>query len=304
MSADGGIDRHQSTRQRASVRLTRSTPATLAALAAVVFAVGHPAVVSAQDGPTPEEAVERARALERGGHAVDALSYLEDLVAEDGGPLAEEPEVLLEAARLANTAEQVRALARRALESTRTARILYAAHVLMGDSYFAQAMYQSASIEYEQASRHSPGRGPGEAELKRARSVLASGDAEEAVAAFRDIVVESEPEGDMRPQAELGLAISLMEAGRPEEAGRQFEDVAESYPEHDLRAQALAGAAESYIRVGDLVTAAAVLEQLEEGYPGTYEGVVGRERLRDIRESLPDTLAAANADSVSKMPAP
>ncbi|MBN2564243.1 MAG: tetratricopeptide repeat protein, partial [Candidatus Eisenbacteria bacterium] len=168
------------------------------ALVPALIVAGPTARAQAQDGPTAREAVERARALERSGHPGDAWSYLEHLVTVDDGPLAGEAEVLLEAARLADSSEQARALALRAIEGTRSARILYAARILRGDSYFAQAMYQTASREYEEASRHAPGRGPGAAELKRARSILASGDTEAAIVAYENIVGGSAAADDTR----------------------------------------------------------------------------------------------------------
>ena len=59
-----------------------------------------------------------------------------DLV-DDDGPLAREAEVLLEAARLAATAEQSRDYAARAIGRTRNSGLLYAAHILRADALFA-----------------------------------------------------------------------------------------------------------------------------------------------------------------------
>ncbi|MBN2566326.1 MAG: tetratricopeptide repeat protein, partial [Candidatus Eisenbacteria bacterium] len=104
------------------------------------------------------------------------------------------------------------------------------------------------------------------------------------------------------PPAELGLATALLEAGRPEEAGRLFERVAEANPEHDLRAQALAGAAESYLTEGDIAAAARALGRVAQDYPDSYEAVVARERLRGLEDAQQDTLAPAGVDSLGDVP--
>jgi tetratricopeptide (TPR) repeat protein len=257
----------------------------------------------ADDVPTAQDAIERARALERAGHADDAEAYLAGLVEQETGPLAGEADVLLEAARVSDSPEDVRALAGRAIERTRNARILHEAHILRGDSYYAQRLYLTASSEYESAARYAQGRGPGTADLKRARSILASGDAEAAVAAYEDLVGRCSREDEARPAAELGLGTSLLAAGRAEEAAVQFDKTLEANAESELRAQVLAGAARSYAEIGDIAQAAERLERLVELDPSGYEAVIARERLREYEPVLADTLVPVEADSLPESPA-
>jgi tetratricopeptide (TPR) repeat protein len=252
----------------------------------------------ADDAPDASEAIEQARALARDGYTEHAEAYLLDLVATDGGPLADEPEVLLEAARLASDVTVARSLAFRAIEHTRSSRIVHAARLLRGDSYFAEGLYLTAAVEYEEAAKHAPGRGAAAADLKLARSILASGDPESAVETYEDIVAGSSPDDGLRPEAELGLATALLEAGRAEEAARRFEQAAEAHPDHQLRARALFGAARSVATLGDIARAAELFGQLVETYSDSYEAVLARERLRELEPALSDTAVPSEADSL------
>ncbi|MFH1689493.1 MAG: tetratricopeptide repeat protein [Candidatus Eisenbacteria bacterium] len=259
----------------------------LVVAAAVVICIAPPAW--SDDVATAGEAVEKARALARQGHQSDAEAYLAELVREEGGPLAGDATVLLEAARLSSSAEDSRTYAARAIERTRSSALLEAAHTLIGDSYFAESLYVSASHEYEQAARHSSDRGSGPADLKRARSILASGDAGAAVEAYRAIVGLGATPGETTPLAEVGLATALLAAGRPEEAAEQFEATARIYVESEMRPQALAGAAQSRDATGADSLAVAALRRLLSDHPDSYEAVLARERLRNY--SFPDSTA-------------
>ena len=239
------------------------------------------------DVPTPEEAVEKARALVRQGHVTDAEAYLANLVSEDGGSHAGNAIVLLEAARLASSAEESRAYAARAIERTRSDALLEEAHMLRGDSYFAENLYISASHEYKEATGHSSKRGPGLADLKRARSILAAGDAGAAVEAYRAIADWGATPGGITFVAEVGLARALLAGGRAAEAAEQFERTARVCEEREVRVRALAGAAESHEAARADAQAVAALERLLADYPDSYEAVLARERLRTY--SLPDS---------------
>ena len=263
-----------------SARRTPSAAAGRAVLAAAALAFCL-AVPAWCDGvPTPEEAVAKARALVGQGRQTDAETYLKDLVAEENGAHAENATVLLEAARLSTSAETSRAYAARAIERTRNDALLEAAHMLRGDSYFAESFYISASREYEKAATHSSSRGPGLADLRRARSILAGGDAGAAVEAYRAIADWGATPGEMTPVAEVGLARALLAAGRPEEAAEQFERTARVYAENEVRVRALAGAAESHEAAGADTAAVAALAVLVSDYPSSYEAVLAREKLR------------------------
>jgi hypothetical protein len=280
-------------RRPATVTLLRS----LAAATAVVICVAGP--VLGDDAPTEEAAIERARALVRQGDQEDAEAYLAELTLEGEGPHAGSAAVLLEAARLVSSADDCRAYATRAIERTRSGEMLEAAHMLIGDSYFAERLYLSASLAYEEAARHSPGRGPGTAALMRARSILASGDAGAAAEAYREIAEWGATPTEITPRAELGLARSLLEAGRPGEAAEQFGLTARVYEEPEIRAAALAGAADSHVAAGEPQAAADALRDLLECCPDTYEAVLAQEHLR--RLPPPDSLAlpGAAADSTT-----
>jgi tetratricopeptide (TPR) repeat protein len=257
-----------------------------------------------EDTPTAEEAVEKARALVAQGHQSDAEEYLAELLDEKNGPLAESATLLVEAARLATTMEDCRTYANRAIRRTRNSDLLEAAHMLLGDSYYAESLYVSASAEYEKAARHSSGRGPGVADLKRARSILASGDAGAAVEAFREMADWGATPTELTPIAEVGLATALLAAGRPAEAAEQFERTARVFPESEFRPRALAGAAESHEAAGADSAALAALLQLVADHPDDYEAVLARERLRGY--ALPDSAAleAVEADSAAAVDEP
>jgi tetratricopeptide (TPR) repeat protein len=252
------------------------------------------------DIPTPEEAIEKARALVRQDQQSDAEAYLAELLNEEDGPHSESAVLLVGAARLVGSTELVRAYAARAIERTRSDALLEAAHMLRADSYFAENLYVSASQEYEAAAKYSSQRGPGLADLKRARSILAAGDAGAAVEAFRAIADWGSTPGEITPAAEIGLARALLAAGRTAEAAELFERTASVYRESEVRVRALAGAAESHEASGADSAAVAALNRLLADYPDSYEAVLAREALRtySFAESTllysedPDTTAA------------
>ena len=267
---------------------TAGAPSVVAAVAAALVLLVT-AGAFGDDEPTAEEAVERARALVRQGQQADAEEYLATLVREEGGPHARDPEVLLEAARLSTSGAACRAYAQRAIENTRDSSVIEAARMLMGDSYFAESLYLSASIEYEHAARHASQRGPGEADLKRARSILASGDAGAAAEAYREIADWGATPNEVTAEADVGLGRALLEAGRPIEAAEQFETAARIHEDGGIRRRALKGAAESHEASGHHAEAVAALELLLAGYPDSYEGVLAREKLRTY--AVPDSSA-------------
>ncbi|MCK4409698.1 MAG: hypothetical protein KAW67_06405, partial [Candidatus Eisenbacteria sp.] len=270
-----------------SARREPSAAVARAALTAAAFTLCLAAPAWCGDIPTPGEAVEKARALVRQGQQSDAEAYLAELVSEEDGRHAGNALVLLEAARLFDSAEESRAYAARAIERARGDALLEAAHMLRGDSYFAENLYISASQEYEAAAKHSSKRGPGLADLKRARSILASGDAGAAVDAYRAIANWGATPEEITPVAEVGLAQALLAAGRTAEAAEQFERTGRAYEERQIRVPALAGAAESHEAAGADAAAVAALKRLLADYPDSYEAVLARERLRTY--SFPDS---------------
>jgi hypothetical protein len=270
-----------------SARRRIVTLAAHATLAATALTLCLAARAWCDDVPTPAEACEKARALVRQGHDTDAETYLTDLVEQENGAHAENAMVLLEAARLSSSAEFCREYAARAIERTRNDALLEAAHMLRGDSYFAESLYLSASHEYNEAAKHSSKRGPGPADLKSARSILAAGDAGAAVEAYRAIADWGATPGEFTPVAEVGLAQALLAAGRAPEAAEQFERTARVYDDMEVRVRALAGAAESHEAAGADAEAVAALALLVSDYPDSYEAVLARERLRTY--SLPDS---------------
>ena len=263
-----------------SARRRPSTVVARVTLTVAAFALCLAAPARCDDIPTPEEAIEKARALVRQGQQSDAEAYLAELVSEEDGPHAGNAIVLMEAARLASSTELVRAYAARAIERTRRDALLEAAHMLRGDSYFAENHYLSASQEYEAAAKYSSQRGPGIADLKRARSILAAGDAGAAVEAYRAIAGWGATPGEITPVAEIGLGQALLAAGRTAEAAEQFERTARVYDEREIRVRALAGAAESHEASGADAAAVAALKRLLADYPDSYEAVLAREGLR------------------------
>ncbi len=284
-----------------SARRRIVTVAARATLTATALTLCLAAPAWCDDVPTPEEACEKARALVRQGHVTDAEAYLADLVAEEDGAHAASAIVLLEAARLSTSAEACRIYAARAIKRTRNDALLEAAHMLRGDSYFAESLYISASHEYEEAARHSAKRGPGLADLKRARSILAAGDAGAAVEAYRAIADWGATPGELTPVAEVGLAQALLAAGRAPEAAELFERTARVYEKSEIRVRALAGAAQSHEAAGADAEAVAALALLVSDYPDSYEAVLARERLRTY--SLPDsTLLYGEAPDTTAVP--
>jgi len=210
--------------------------------------------------------------------------------------------VLLEAARLATEPETSRAYAARLIDRTRSDELLEAAYMLRGDSFFAEGRYVSAGVEYANAARYSRGRGPGVADLKRARSILASGDAGEALDAYTDIAEWGATPGEITPHAEVGMARALLVLGRFTEAAEQIERTARVYEDSEARVRALAGAAEARESSGGLDAAAEALRLIVEDYPESYEAVLARERLRALAAADTTSLIGTLADSVETEP--
>ena len=261
----------------------------------LLLALGTAGAALGDSAPTAREALEKARALERAGHAEEAVEYLSGLVDGEDAPLRDEAEVLLEAARLSRSPEKSRAYAARAIEHTRSSAVVEAARLLRGDSFFAEGLYLSAATEYGEAAKHSRERGTSVGDLKRAASLLAAGDAGAAADAYRRIAQSGATPGEATPRAQLGLARALLTAGRAAEAAEEFEVVARVYKDHGLRVQALAGTAECYEALGEARRAADALTALVTEYPNSYEAVLAREKLR--RRALADTTSAAEADT-------
>ena len=263
--------------------------AALAAAAALCFGLAVPATT--QEATTPSEAIEKARALEREGFPEEAAVYLRDLTLE-AGPLAEDPEVLLELARLTPDAETALTYVDRALARSRDADVLARAHRARGDFLFIEGRYAEAAAEYEQGARYAAGARAYALELRRAASLLASEDASRAADAYRALAERGDAPPDAAPWAELGLARALLTRGDLEAATIEFERIVEAFPEHGVRPHALAGAIECYVAAGSDSLARAALSLLEGDYPESFEAVLARD-LVETSAAARDTVAPA-----------
>ena len=253
-----------------------------------------PAVVSrcSDESPTPAEAIEKARALEKSGLPDEAFLYLSPLIEPESGDLARNAEVILEAARLAPSVPTTQELAARAIERTRNSSIIHAAHMMLGESLYAQRLYGAAASHFFEAARHSDRRGPGAADLRYADCLLASGDAVSAVEAFREAAESGAVPGPTSSLAQLGLGRSLLAAGRAAEAAEEFERAVRTLSDESAKARGLAGAAEAYEAAGDDQSARKALEALVDEHPGSYEAVLARNKLRAYAAA--DTTAPAD----------
>jgi len=240
---------------------------------------------------TASEAVARTRALEESGRTREARAYLAGLAASDED-LSTSAEVLLELARLSADADTLSVLLERAVEHARRPEDIARAHMMRGDLLYARGRYTAAAAEYERAERAAPAFRPGRADLRRAESLLAASDGSAALRAFTSLAEAPGTADDIRPWAELGIARSLSESGRFDEAARQFEKVAAEYVEHDVRPLALSGAASARERLGDHGAATALLRSLVEEYAGTFHATVALERLS--RPAPSDTSAVGD----------
>jgi TolA-binding protein len=267
--------------------------AALAAAAALCLAATVPA--SAQETVTLSEAIEKARALEREGFLDEAALYLRDLTLE-AGPLAENPEALLELARLTPDAEAAIEYVDLALARSRDAGVLARGHRARGDFLFMQGRYAEAAAEYEEGGRHASGALAYALELRRAASLLASEDASRAAEAYRALAERGDAPEDGAPWAELGLARALLARGKLDEAGLEFEHVVEAFPDHDVRPHALAGAVECFVAAGSDSAARAFLSLLEDEYPTSYETVLARD-LFETTAAARDTASLAGGEA-------
>jgi TolA-binding protein len=269
----------------------RLSAAALAAAAVLCFGAG----ATAQETTTATEAVERARALERQGLLDEAALYLHELVL-GVGPLSEEPEVLIELARLTPDVDAAMQYLDAAMEKTRDARLLAGAHRMRGDFLFMQGRYEDAVLEYGRGAEHAGGPAAHALMLRRAASLLASGDASRAADAYLALVEGGGVSEGVAPWAELGLARAHLARGKLGEATAQFERVVEEYPDHGVRAHALAGAVECHVAAGRDSAAAAFLGDLESNYPSSYEAVLARD-LFETTAAGRDSASAADRDA-------
>jgi tetratricopeptide (TPR) repeat protein len=270
---------------RRAARRNANRPAALAALGAALLIALAAAPSVADDPPTSAQAIERARALEEDGFVEEAEIYLRELVDTERS-LARDAEVLIELARLTGDPDEAAALASRAIERTRDARIIVAAHALRGDVLYASGLYVAAAEEYGAAARHGSTPGAREAALGRAASLLAAGDATTAIEEYGEVAEEGATPDELTPLAKLGMGRALLAAGRPAEAAAEFDHVAETYADDDVRIRALAGAAESHEAAGAPVVALRALEMLASEFPNTLEGVLARERAGTLSAEL------------------
>ncbi len=276
--------RDDRTSRAARRNATRLAPFTAALGAAFLIALATAPSV-ADDPPTSAQAIERARALKEDGFVEEAETYLRELVDTERS-LARDAEVLLELARLTGDPDEAAALASRAIERTRDARIIVAAHTLRGDVLYASGIYMAAAGEYGAAARHGSTPGARKAALWQAASLLAAGDATTAIEEYRVVAEEGATPDELTPLAKLGMGRALLAAGRPAEAAAEFDHVAETYPDDDVRIRALAGAAESHQAAGAPVVALRALEMLASEFPHTLEGVLARERASTLSAEL------------------
>jgi tetratricopeptide (TPR) repeat protein len=267
----------------------RLRPAVAFAAAVLMAVVAGPA--DGDEVLTSAQAIERARALEGGGLLEEAALYLRGLILESRS-IARDAPVLLELARLTNDLDEAADLANRATTRTRDPQLLLAAHVFLGDLLYARGLYLSAALEYGRAGTDKSISGADEALLKRAASLLAAGDAQAALDAYRDLAAEGATGETTIPLAELGVGRALLRAGRPEEAAREFERILATYPVPDVRIQALAGAAASHEEAGNMPAAIMHLTVLSDEFPESFEGILAGDRARNI--PLPESADGEN----------
>ncbi len=266
---------------------TRARLRSAVALAAAVLVAVTAGAAAADEAVTSAQAVERARALERAGLLDEATHYLRGLILENRS-IARDAPVLLELARLTNDLGEAAELAQRAITRTRDSKLLLTAHVLKGDLLSARGLYLAAALEYERAAASRSTDGADEALLKRAGSLLAAGDAQVALEAYRELAADGATGETAVPLAELGIGRALLRAGKPGDAAREFERIIATYADPDVRIRALAGAAASHEDANN--TAAAILHftMLSEEFPESFEGILAEERARLIQPPEPD----------------
>lgn len=234
-----------------------------------------------QDAPTPVVAIEQARALERQGFLGEARLYLLDLMRANEA-LGDDPDVLLEVARLTPDADEALQYIDSAISRTRDARLLTQAHRWRGDFLFMQGRYAEAALEYERGARFGDAAASDALGLRRAASLLSAADASRAADAYRALAEKGNAPEEHAPWAELGLARALLVGGDLEQAAIQFERTAEEHGEHDVRPHALAGAVECHAAAGSDSAAHAALSVLEAEYPETFEAILARDLLERV----------------------
>jgi tetratricopeptide (TPR) repeat protein len=268
-------------------RMARSAAALAAAAVLWLFAAAP-----AEEAVSSSEAVEKARALERQGFVDEAILYLRELVLE-AGPLAEDPNVLLELGRLTPDVDTAIEYVELAMARSRDPDVLARAHQTRGDFLFMQGRYAEAAVEYEEGARHGSAPDAYALELRRAASLLASEDASRAADGYRALAGRADAPGEGAPWAELGLARALLARGDLDGATVQFERVVEEFPDHGVRPHALAGAVECHAAAARDSAAAAFLAVLDSEYPASFEAVLAR----DLYET-----AVAARDSAAPAP--
>lgn len=260
------------------------------------------ATAPAEASTRPAEAIEAARALEREGHTTEAEIYLREVMSAETD-LSRDASVLLELARLTQSAGESLDLIERALARTRDANLVTRALELRGDYLYAGGRYQEAASAFEQASLEAPAEKASWMLLKRASSLLAMGDASAAAEAYRELASGGSVPGEVTPWAALGLGEALLAGGSAEDAAVEFERAASGYPCHDVRPHALFGAARAHVLAGDETAARNALETLLVEFPGTLEAVLAREDLRRLGPE-PGPVGADSTLAVPDAPTP
>lgn len=251
---------------------------------------------SADDAPDPDDAIERARALEGEGHLAEAYRYLAGLVA-DSERLSRDASVLIELSRLTPSTEESVELLEAAVERARDDDLAATARTLLGDYMYARGSYLEAAEQYEAAAQRAPSGANGPMLLKAAASKLAAGDATAAAESYEHLARRGSTPDSTTPWAMLGLGRALLTKGDVEEAAAEFEMLAQTYLDHNARPSALAGAAEAFTASGETEKARGALETLMRDYPGTYDSILAREDLRSLPTSEADTLMGDGSEA-------
>ncbi len=247
-------------------------------------------VMATASADTAEE-IGRARALEADGRIDIAVEHLRAVLASESG--GADAALLLELARLTDSADEALALADEALAITRDAQLRAGAHIMRGDYLYAAGQYGRAVAEYAAAAEHGS---PAHPELRRAASLLAIGDIAGAIDIYDDVAslddaapddnAGSRDAADVAAWASIGRGRARLAGGDAVEAALELEELADELAGSPTRAHALAAAADALVAHGDLAHARDLLLLVVGEFPNTFESTLAEDRVRTIDRHL------------------
>lgn len=214
--------------------------------------------------------------LQRGNHK-DALAWAERLTASPDPALRDGGERLkIELLTTLGRREEARQLCREVLASDRPEEMRRAAHHWLGRLAWHEGDWAAASKSFASAAQG--GGGQAEDYLWWAKSLAMSGDtgraanvAEEATARLADAAT--------RRAVPLEMGRAYLDAGKTDEAVKEFLKVAILYPATGEARQALLLTAGTYERAGETQKAIRTLEELIEKHPQSTEAGEARQML-------------------------